>query len=58
MYLLLRTIRMDHVYVDAFVHQLVEELPCSINGLNKHQHWRQEALKSKDKQTKENLNSI
>lgn len=50
--LLLRAIGMDHVDVDAFVHQLMEKLPGSIDGLDKDQHRRQEALKSKQKQTK------
>lgn len=45
MYLLLSALSVDHVYVDAFIHQLVEELPCSLYRLYKHQHWRQEALK-------------
>lgn len=48
MHLLLRAVRVDHVYVDPFVHQLVEELTCALYRLNKHQHGRQKALKSNE----------
>lgn len=48
-YLLLRALGMDHVHVDAFVHQLVKELSCSLYGLNKHQHGGEETLKHSNK---------
>lgn len=45
MYLLLCAVCVDYIHVDAFIHQLMEKLPCPFYSLNKHQHGRQEALK-------------
>lgn len=46
-YLLLCAVCVDHVHIDAFVHQLVEKLPRSVYWLHEHQHGRQETLKKK-----------
>lgn len=43
--LLLCALCVDHVYIDAFIHQLMEKLPRSLYRLYKHQHGRQETLK-------------
>ena len=45
-YLLLCAVCVDHVYIDSFIHQLVEKLPRSLYRLHKHQHGRQETLKT------------
>lgn len=44
-YLLLCALCVDDIYIDAFIDQLMEKLPCSFYRLNKHQHGRQEPLK-------------
>lgn len=43
-YLLLCTVGVYDVHVDALVHQLVEELSCSLYRLYKHQHGGQKPL--------------
>lgn len=53
--LLLRALCMNHINVDALVHQLVEQLPGSLYGLHEHQHGGHKALHRGDEKRHEGL---
>lgn len=53
--LLLCALGVNHIYIDALVHQLVEQLSGSPYGLHKHQHGRHEPLRRRDEMIREGL---